>query len=342
MLSFLAFAVFVAGVAAQTFPPSIVVHPPAETVATETKTVRFTCAAYGLPLPTVKWGNENEEIVPDSDLGYQIYTQTMKFGPTTFAVSVLEISGVDAAKAGQFFCQAENGITGAGLSASFAAFSLVVDALDKEGAVLLEPPTSQVVDHGSTVEVVCVAYGNPLPTISWSRVVSCDDGQVGECTRDVTDIVYNDVATYGSNVLRKSVLQLCNVSQDDAGNYRCTAWNDIGDAQMSTDSSDWSLTVNPPTTTMEQPTATSTCTSTDIVTARESTGEDVQPYQIVIGILAVALVALIMAVVILVLLYINKSRAKASIGGGIAGDESKVDNPIYAEPSDLDDKTLID
>lgn len=345
MQGFLVFAVFVAGAVAQTFPPSIVVHPPAETVATETKTVRFTCAAYGLPLPTIKWGKENGEIVPDSNSGFQIFTQTMKFGPTTFAVSVLEISGVDATTAGQFVCFSDNGIAGVGLSESFATFSLVVDSLDKEPAVLLEVPSSQTVDHGSTVEAVCVAYGNPLPTISWSKVVSCDDGLAGECTRDVTDIIYSDVATYGDTALNKSVLQLCNVSRDnDAGIYRCTAWNDVGGVQMSIDSSDWNLFVNLPAIVTQAPTSTDTsCEATVRTGAGVGAGSDVQPYQIVVGIMAVAIVVLIVAVVVLVLLYI-KSKA-ANSAAIIAGDESKVDNPIYSEPPDIDinidHKTLI-
>ena len=348
MKAFLVLSVYVAGIVAQqTFPASIVVHPPPETVVTETKTVRFTCAAYGLPLPTIKWGKDTEEIVSDANSGFQIYTQTMMFGPTTFVVSVLEISGVNSTvSSNSIFCLAENEVSGPGLSPPAAIFSLVVDALDKEPAMILEPPSSQTVDRGSTVEAVCVAYGNPLPTISWSRVVPCSDGQGGECTRDVTETIYNDVATYGDTALSKSVLQLCNVSEDDAGLYRCTAWNDIGD-QISTESAGWNLAVNLPITSA-QPSSTSATPTPSMApcdearsSAEGSTGDNVQPWQIVFGIMVVVIVLLILAVVILALLYVNKARGKADIGGpGIAGTEDKLENPIYAEPSD--EKTLID
>ena len=82
-----------------TFPPSIVVHPPLETVVAETKTVQFTCAAYGLPLPTLRWTKDGTELTSESKYGssvFEIHTQHLKLGSTTFAVSVLEIDGVNS------------------------------------------------------------------------------------------------------------------------------------------------------------------------------------------------------------------------------------------------------
>lgn len=255
MYQFVLLSLLLAGqcIAEDDHPPSIVVRPPPETVATETKNVQFTCAAYGVPLPTVKWTKGKRELTQESidgSSGLRIHTQNLTLGLTTFVISVLELDGVNSTAGGEFGCWAENGIidiNDTALSESSAKFSLVIDMGDSEPAIIVDRPLNQTVDHSSTVEAVCVAYGNPLPTVSWSKVVSCDDGREGECERDLMgpDTVYYAVAKYGDSAVSKSVLQLCNVSREnDAGIYRCTAWNvGLEDDQIFSNSSDWSLTV---------------------------------------------------------------------------------------------------
>ena len=92
-------------------------------------------------------------------------------------------------------------------------------------------PEDSVVIAGSTVMLTCVAFGEPLPSITWSL----DGANVTNDTR--TEIIEMRTTRNGRPFI-KSVLQICEVGESDAGRYNCTAVNVVN-----TDSTDFSLNV---------------------------------------------------------------------------------------------------
>ena len=100
-----------------------------------------------------------------------------------------------------------------------------------EPSGLVVHPEDTVVIAGSTVMLTCVAFGEPLPSITWSL----DGANVTNDTR--TEIIEMRTTRNGRPFI-KSVLQICGVGESDAGRYNCTAVNVVN-----TDSADFSLTV---------------------------------------------------------------------------------------------------
>jgi len=90
--------------------------------------------------------------------------------------------------------------------------------------VVLHPAIDTQIEAGSTVLLTCVAYGVPLPSLSWSRngsFLSLNDSHV---------TVYPQVvADSGSGVVfMKSIVKLCRSQLTDAGIYSCSAENELG------------------------------------------------------------------------------------------------------------------
>ena len=69
----------------------------------------------------------------------------------------------------------------------------------------------------STVLLTCVAYGTPLPAITWSKG--------GSSLTDVT--VYNDVVVKSRTNFVRSILRFCSTKSTDSGQYTCTADNEF-------------------------------------------------------------------------------------------------------------------
>lgn len=127
----------------------------------------------------------------------------------------------------------------------FCAYTVIVEnsckflvqRLQQSFWILTEPsgvvvyPEDTVVIAGSTVILTCVAFGEPLPSITWS----VDGANVTNDSR--IEIIELRTSRNGRPFL-KSVLQICGVGDDDAGRYNCTAVNTVN-----TDSADFSLTV---------------------------------------------------------------------------------------------------
>ena len=224
-------------------PPAIVVHPPAYSTAVAGQTVRLTCAAYGVPTPNIYWSKASGNItamMQDSNSGVRGYWQTLTVNGTDFAVSVLEICGVGAVHTDEYSCWADNGVSGVGIAASTAKFFLSISIAPSEPpAIVVHPPNATSVDYGSTIEAVCVAYGNPIPSISWTKS-GCSNISASGYAR-----VYNEIVTYNDVSFRKSVLQLCNVKENDTDSYSCSATNGVNGEGLAPNNWPWSLSVSP-------------------------------------------------------------------------------------------------
>ena len=95
----------------------------------------------------------------------------------------------------------------------------------------MRPNQTFAVDAGNTITFLCVASGNPTPSISWNRedTVLNNDSQV---------TVYEELVTENEVTFLQSILELC-AEEADAGQYSCFANNTLGN-----DTASFVLTVN--------------------------------------------------------------------------------------------------
>ena len=90
----------------------------------------------------------------------------------------------------------------------FLSFLVSSTALPK---VMINVRTSvQTVMIGNSVEFECQAVGDPEPTVKWSKV----DGSLA-----------------AHIMVKGGMLRIQQVTEADAGQYRCTATNDVGSVQ---------------------------------------------------------------------------------------------------------------
>ena len=80
--------------------------------------------------------------------------------------------------------------------------------------IVKETPSRVVARQGSRIELPCVSSAYPLPSYTWSR-----RGVVINTTSQVTQVAGN--------------LVLGHAQLDDAGDYVCRAWNQLGSRDVS-------------------------------------------------------------------------------------------------------------
>ena len=97
---------------------------------------------------------------------------------------------------------------------------------------MIRPNQTTAVDAGNTITFVCVAYGDPNPSISWNR----GDTLLSNGTR-VT--IYEELVTENGVTFVQSILELCSAEEADAGRYSCFA-----DNTLDNDTESFVLTVN--------------------------------------------------------------------------------------------------
>ncbi|XP_069467045.1 basement membrane-specific heparan sulfate proteoglycan core protein isoform X3 [Ambystoma mexicanum] len=147
-------------------------------------TAEFTCAVAGDSRARIEWFKEGGHLLP----GHSVRN------------GVLRIPNLDRGSEGVYTCRVANSFGQAQDSAK-----LVIQALPK---VMINVRTSvQTVLVGNAVEFECLAFGDPKPSVTWSKVGSH---------------IPSDV------VLQGGMLKIEEVKQSDAGQYRCTATNDVG------------------------------------------------------------------------------------------------------------------
>ena len=83
---------------------------------------------------------------------------------------------------------------------------------------MIHPSQTTAVDTGNTINFVCVAYGNPNPSITWNRGATV-------LNNDSRIIIYEELVT---NTFVQSILTLCSAEEADAGQYSCFAENTFG------------------------------------------------------------------------------------------------------------------
>ncbi|XP_063173518.1 basement membrane-specific heparan sulfate proteoglycan core protein isoform X2 [Candoia aspera] len=167
-------------------PLSVQVTPQSDT-KTVGATAEFVCSVSGGPGAQIEWFKEGGELPP---------SHTVRNG-------VLRIEKLDRGCQGVYVCRAR-GPSGQAQE----RVSLTVQALPR---VMINIRTSvQTVLVGSSVEFECLAFGDPKPDITWSKV----GGQLRP-----------GVLASGG------LVKIERVEQDDTGKYRCTATNNVGTVQ---------------------------------------------------------------------------------------------------------------
>ncbi|XP_070400895.1 basement membrane-specific heparan sulfate proteoglycan core protein isoform X2 [Nothobranchius furzeri] len=116
---------------------------------------------------------------------------------------VLRIENLEQSNEGVYICRASSVYGQAQDTAR-----LTIQALPK---VMINVRTSvQTVMIGNSVEFECQAVGDPEPTVKWSKVGSALPSHI---------------------MVERGMLRIDRVKEADAGQYRCTATNDVGSVQ---------------------------------------------------------------------------------------------------------------
>ena len=97
---------------------------------------------------------------------------------------------------------------------------------------MIRPNQTIEVDTGNTITLVCVAYGDPNPSISWSQ----GDTVLSNNSR-IT--IFEELVTENGVTFLRSILVLCSAEEADGGQYSCFADNTLGN-----DTASFVLTVN--------------------------------------------------------------------------------------------------
>ena len=100
--------------------------------------------------------------------------------------------------------------------------------------IVVRPGNLSQLSAGDTLTLSCVGYGNPLPSVFWSR---SDTNQVLVNSSQIT--IFEETLSQSGVTFVKSILQICSVPASMTGEYSCTSQNEVGNETVT-----FQLTVN--------------------------------------------------------------------------------------------------
>ncbi|KAK1892514.1 Fibroblast growth factor receptor 1-A [Dissostichus eleginoides] len=177
------------------------------------KTVKFRCQASGNPNPTLKWYKNGREFKRDHRIG--------GFKVRDHVWTIIMESVVPSDK-GNYTCVVENQYG----SINHTYQLDVLEHCPHRPFLQAGLPANRTAVVGSDVEFECKVFGDPQPHIQWLKHIEVNGSRVGSDGLPYVRVL----KTSGLNTTDKEmeILQLRNVSFDDAGEYTCLAGNSIG------------------------------------------------------------------------------------------------------------------
>ncbi|XP_028930208.1 neural cell adhesion molecule 1 isoform X15 [Ornithorhynchus anatinus] len=166
--------------------------------------ITLTCEASGDPIPSITWRSatrniSNEEKTLDGRIVVRSHAR----------VSSLTLKSIQYTDAGEYVCTASNLI-----GQDSQAMHLEVQYAPK-----LQGPVAVYTWEGNQVNITCEVFAYPSAVISWFR-----DGQLLPSSN------YSNLKIYSSP--SASYLEVTPDSENDFGNYNCTAVNRIGQESL--------------------------------------------------------------------------------------------------------------
>uniref|UniRef100_A0A8C9ADA0 Neural cell adhesion molecule 1 n=1 Tax=Prolemur simus TaxID=1328070 RepID=A0A8C9ADA0_PROSS len=166
--------------------------------------VTLTCEASGDPLPSITWRTSTRNISSEEKTldGHMVVRSHAR-------VSSLTLKSIQYTDAGEYVCTASNTI-GQDSQSMY---------LEVQYAPKLQGPVAVYTWEGNQVNITCEVFAYPSATISWFR-----DGQLLPSSN------YSNIKIY--NTPSASYLEVTPDSENDFGNYNCTAVNRIGQESL--------------------------------------------------------------------------------------------------------------
>ncbi|NXA74576.1 NCAM1 protein, partial [Thryothorus ludovicianus] len=162
--------------------------------------ITLTCEASGDPIPSITWRTSTRNISSEEKtLDGRIVVRSHA------RVSSLTLKDIQYTDAGEYVCTASNTI-GQDSQAMY---------LEVQYAPKLQGPVAVYTWEGNQVNITCEVFAYPSAVISWFR-----DGQLLPSSN------YSNIKIY--NTPSASYLEVTPDSENDFGNYNCTAVNRIG------------------------------------------------------------------------------------------------------------------
>ncbi|XP_036114244.1 neural cell adhesion molecule 1 isoform X2 [Molossus molossus] len=176
--------------------------------------VTLTCEASGDPIPSVTWRTSTRNISSEEKASWtrpekQETLDGHMVVRSHARVSSLTLKSIQYTDAGEYICTASNTI-GQDSRSMY---------LEVQYAPKLQGPVAVYTWEGNQVNITCEVFAYPSATISWFR-----DGQLLPSSN------YSNIKIY--NTPSASYLEVTPDSENDFGNYNCSAVNRIGQESL--------------------------------------------------------------------------------------------------------------
>ncbi|XP_037697392.1 neural cell adhesion molecule 1 isoform X8 [Choloepus didactylus] len=176
--------------------------------------VTLTCEASGDPIPSITWRTSTRNISSEEKASWtRPEKQETLDGHMVVRgharLSSLILKSIQYTDAGEYICTASNTI-GQDSQSMY---------LEVQYAPKLQGPVAVYTWEGNQVNITCEVFAHPSATISWFR-----DGQLLPSSN------YSNIKIYNSP--SASYLEVTPDSENDFGNYNCTAVNRIGQESL--------------------------------------------------------------------------------------------------------------
>ncbi|XP_062398543.1 fibroblast growth factor receptor 2-like [Sardina pilchardus] len=180
-------------------------------------TAKFRCQAHGNPTPTLKWFKNGKEYKRDQRIGFK-----MRDHP-----GIINIESVVPSDKGNYTCVVENQYGSINHTYQLDVVeSVCMRSVCHRPIIQAGLPANRTAVVGSDVEFVCKFVSEPKPHILWLKHIEVNGSRYGPEGHPYVRVLKSaDLQTTDKEM---GVLQIKNVTFEDAGEYICLAWNSVG------------------------------------------------------------------------------------------------------------------